>query len=133
MKLKISEKTCTGCMLCMTVCSYIKYSSINLKRSRVHILFNAKNYKQKIVVCRQCNVCKCISACRYGAFKKNNETGGVYIDNEVCQACYACIDACPFRAVSIDTKEELPNVCDLCNGDPQCVKSCVSGAMTITE
>ena len=133
MKFKISEKICTGCMLCQTVCSYEKYSLINLKRSRVHILFNTNNNKPKIVICRQCNVCKCISACKYGAFKKNNETGEVYIDNEICQACFACVDACPFHAVSIDNKEKLPNVCDLCNGDPQCVKACVSGAITMIE
>ena len=133
MKLKIINTACIGCMLCQIACSYTKHNTINLSLSRIHIFSNLDNYKIKIDVCRQCKICKCISACKYGAFKRDNETGGVYINNESCQACYACVDACPFSAVSIDTKENLPIVCDLCNGDPQCIKICPSRAITIIQ
>jgi Fe-S-cluster-containing hydrogenase component 2 len=36
----------------------------------------------------------------------------------------ACLEACPFGAVSFDHEHETAIKCDLCGGDPKCAKFC---------
>lgn len=124
MKFKLSKTKCTECRLCQLACSAVKDGSYSLQQARIRILCSSKKKAPEIVVCRQCIHCKCIDACQYGAFKKNEKSGGVYIDIEVCQACFVCIDACPFGAVTLNPKNKLPMVCDLCGGHPFCVDLC---------
>lgn len=133
MKFKVSEKRCTGCQLCQLACSSAKEGSYGLKQSRIRILSPPKRRESKIIVCRQCKTCKCIEACQYNAFKRDENVGGVVIDIGECQACLACIDACPFGAVSLHSKDNLPMVCDLCGGQPPCVEVCASGAIRGVE
>ena len=48
---------------------------------------------------------------------------------DACIRCGKCIEACPFAAISWHPKTELPLVCDVCGGDPECVKFCASKAL----
>jgi len=132
MKFKITESRCTGCQICQLACSATKDGAFSLRQARVRV-FPHGNPKPRIVVCRQCKVCKCLEACGYQAFKKEQAGGGVRIDPEVCQACLACIDACPFGAVNLDSKTNLPMVCDLCGGEPVCVTVCRTAAIQVIE
>ena len=88
---------------------------------------------QRITVCRGCKQCQCIEACHYDAFSRNKHTGGVQIEEDICQACLACLDACPFKAVKMDRAIKIPMVCDLCEGSPQCVETCFSGALSLKK
>jgi Fe-S-cluster-containing hydrogenase component 2 len=130
MKLRIVEKNCTGCQLCQLACSAIKNGNFSVSQSRIRVL-NRRDGREKIIVCHQCKSCKCLESCHYSAFKKNTKTGGIYIDQDECQACFACIDACPFGAVWLDHSNETPMVCDLCGGSPPCVEACPSEALTL--
>lgn len=131
MKFKISEDRCVGCQTCQLTCSAEKEGLLRMKPSRIHIVFGTSDYKENIVVCRQCKKCKCQEACTYGAFNKDAETGGVYIDYSLCQACMACVDACIFSAVDSDTDKGFPIVCDLCGGTTPCVTACNTGALMV--
>ena len=46
-----------------------------------------------------------------------------------CISCYKCVDACPFGAVFVHDDSEYPIKCDMCNGDPECVKACPKDAI----
>jgi anaerobic carbon-monoxide dehydrogenase iron sulfur subunit len=133
MKFRVSEKKCTGCQLCQMACSAVKEGNYSLKKARIHISFPLKEKGPKIVVCRQCKKCRCMEACQYGAFKKDERTGALYVDCPECQACYACLDACPFGAVTLHLESGLPVVCDLCGGDFYCAEVCGSGAIQRAE
>jgi carbon-monoxide dehydrogenase iron sulfur subunit len=48
----------------------------------------------------------------------------VILDEEACDGCGACVDACPYQAVQVDEERGMALKCDLCNGDPQCISVC---------
>jgi Fe-S-cluster-containing dehydrogenase component len=39
------------------------------------------------------------------------------------------VDACPFGVVALHPETGLAIICDLCGGDPACVKRCATGAI----
>ena len=49
------------------------------------------------------------------------------VDKDLCIACGNCIEACPGRVPTIHPTENYALICDLCDGDPQCVKVCQEG------
>ncbi|NIS13566.1 MAG: hypothetical protein GWN18_15955 [Thermoplasmata archaeon] len=50
-------------------------------------------------------------------------TGAVLVDDNACIACGSCGRACPFHVIWFDDRER-PRKCDLCEGDPACVRYC---------
>lgn len=128
MRFKLAESLCTECRLCQLACSATKDGHYALKQSRIQVR-SSKTNRTRILVCRQCRKCKCVEACPYSAFKKDEKTGGVSVDSGLCQACLACVEACPFGAVAVNSKNGLPMVCDLCGGHPSCMQVCGRGAI----
>jgi Fe-S-cluster-containing hydrogenase component 2 len=53
----------------------------------------------------------------------DGRTGAVVINDDVCTGCLDCVDACPFDAIPVGPNNEVLK-CDLCGGDPLCVKYC---------
>jgi len=54
-------------------------------------------------------------------------TGAILVDQEKCTACRKCIEACPGRIPFLHPKSGKATICNLCDGDPQCVKACHGG------
>jgi len=77
-----------------------------------------------------CKLCyKCIDVCPEEALSKNTKTGAVQVDNEKCTACGLCVEVCPFSVMFIHPEKRYVITCDLCNGNPQCVKYCPENAL----
>jgi len=53
----------------------------------------------------------------------------VKIDRELCISCFKCLEACPFGAIFAHPDCPGPIKCDLCGGDPECVKACPKEAI----
>jgi Fe-S-cluster-containing dehydrogenase component len=83
------------------------------------------------IFCRQCEPCPAIVACRSGALAQTHE-GIVYCNHEACNGCGACADACSYDAINLDPSLK-PLICDLCDGKPECVKKCPTGALIFGE
>ena len=43
-----------------------------------------------------------------------------------------CVTACVYGGIAIDPRTKKAIKCDLCNGDPACVKACDYGAISVT-
>jgi Fe-S-cluster-containing dehydrogenase component len=59
--------------------------------------------------------------------------GVVRVKAEDCIGCSACVDECPFGMVMLHPERGLPLICDLCGGDPACVKRCATKAIIYAD
>jgi Fe-S-cluster-containing hydrogenase component 2 len=83
--------------------------------------------------CQQCEDAACIAACPVSAIAKSESAGTIKIDHELCILCEECIAACPFNGIYRDGMDEKIIACDLCDGDPKCVKYCETKAIEFLE
>lgn len=123
---------CTGCGACMLVCSNRAFGGYNPRLARLRIVSEDDNLVSRPIVCTQCENPFCLQACRVQAISKNPETGIVLIDKEICNSCNDCIEACPDKMIRRDDNRKADK-CDLCGGDPLCVKYCAPGALKLVE
>ncbi len=122
---KINQKECVGCRICELVCSLKHYNLINPRRGRIRVY--REEERDVIETCRFCKDPKCVEACPTGAMHLEGERA--VHDREKCVVCGACIQACPIPgALRIFDGELLK--CDLCGGEPECVKYCPTAALT---
>jgi carbon-monoxide dehydrogenase iron sulfur subunit len=83
--------------------------------------------------CLHCEQAWCLEVCPAGAIGRSASTGAVEIDAEACAGCKMYLLACPYGAIRFDAQARVARKCDLCGGDPQCVKFCISGALQHVE
>ena len=121
---------CTECKRCMIACSLVKSGGVRMHSSRIEIRPNWPETPE-IRVCRfeDCAGHPCIASCPVAAISESD--GVVLIDAKACIGCGACVDVCPYQAIKIESGIALK--CDLCGGDPECVKECVTGAIRNRE
>lgn len=116
---------CTGCEMCLLNCSQEKEGIMNPRLARLRLGHNKKGELTPLF-CRHCKKPHCLAACPIeGAMTKDPETGITTINPQLCDGCLDCVEACPFDALQVGPDKE-PLKCDLCGGDPTCVKYCPS-------
>ena len=89
------------------------------------------------MLCYQCADVPCVRECPADALSVNEELGMIVLDKEMCLRisegtdCTVCIDECPGSTIQLHPTENVPMFCDLCDGDPECVKVCPSATVTL--
>lgn len=122
---------CTGCETCLDVCSAQKTGLYDEKASRIRI------DKDEIAavfiprVCEQCREHPCVDVCPVDAIRYDDSLSIFNVDEETCTGCGACEEACPYDGIFVNDAVALK--CDLCGGDPACVKVCYPGALQYLE
>lgn len=131
----VDADKCVGCRICEQWCSVGHFNVVNPRKARISVVRSHSDYMNYPLVCRQCPDAPCIDACpeKISALSKNTATGAVLVNEESCIACGNCIKACPHRAIKKHPANKCVLICDLCGGDPQCVKHCPEQAVTYTE
>jgi len=125
-------KKCTGCGTCEMVCSLRNVSQIAPVSASMEIIRDQEKNNNFAIFCQHCREPLCVEACPTRAIEKG-EDGIVRINKVFCVACGLCTMACPEAAPLKDSRTGEINKCDLCEGDPQCVKYCPAGALTFTR
>ncbi|MGD2127315.1 MAG: 4Fe-4S binding protein, partial [Desulfobacteraceae bacterium] len=59
--------------------------------------------------------------------------GRVIVDYDVCIGCRSCVTVCPFGAMSFNTIDKRVFKCDVCDGEPQCVRFCEEKAVDYVD
>jgi len=126
--LVIDPAKCTGCRSCEVVCSMVKEGNIGIYNSRMKTVRFPNEFFYLPRVCFQCDNLYCVSSCSSDAISKDRDSGIVEIDADKCTGCGLCLDACPFGAIIMP--DSVAVKCDLCDGDPECVKYCEVEAIT---
>ncbi len=122
---------CTGCRACMVACSLAKEKLFNLNDSRIWVPKMESICLNVPIICEQCADAPCKNVCPTQAIARGAETGALLVDSDKCIGCKECIWACPFGAMSL--KRGIAVKCDLCDGQPECARVCIPGAIKYAD
>lgn len=122
--IKVDPTKCTGCHSCVLACSFAHDGKFNLN-ARVHIHKNQSKGIFVPVVCQNCNNAPCVKMCPEGALIQQEGKGIVLFIPDKCTRCRRCEKSCPYGAIVFNEKTNLVEKCDLCGGDPECIKVCI--------
>ena len=116
---------CSGCSRCEVSCSFFHSGKIGRSGARIKVVKIEDIGIDYPVVCQQCRERYC-TKCPEKAIEIG-EMGQVVVSPTLCSACGTCEVMCPIGAIELF--EDIPHVCDLCGGDPRCVRACTLGAI----
>ena len=145
---------CTGCRTCEAVCSQVN-NKVKVDGEELSGLGNPHLSKVQVYYfnppvdipnrCLQCKDAPCIEVCPVNpdpatgrkALYRDEKTLAVKTDLDRCIGCGACARTCSEKRVGAiilnpDTKKP-EGICNLCEGDPACVRYCPFGALTYVK
>lgn len=144
------QDKCTGCKTCQVACKEChKLPTNNLYRKVLNYQGGTwepnkatGGYVPKDVfgyftsiACNHCMNPACVENCPTGAMQKDEDTGIVWTDHEVCIGCKTCQTVCPYGAPTYDEEAGYMLKCDMCKdevaaGDkPFCATGCPMRAL----
>ncbi len=128
----IHPEKCNNCGDCEIACINTKSSLTSPGLSCIRILKERDDEDFFFpIACKQCEDAPCLAVCPKEAIYRADdpELDLVLIDRSKCVGCGMCVSACPFGAMKLDKQKAKSYKCDLCGGDPECVKVCEPQAL----
>src|SRR5512143_2042480 len=129
--LVVDPSKCTGCQACEATCSTIRAGESRADSARISVLRFQDKFFNYPAVCQQCEKPACAAACPTKALTRDEERGVVELNEGKCIGCRMCRLACPFGAINWVAGK--PAKCDLCGGDPACIRLCEPHAISYGE
>ena len=131
--LYIDHEKCTGCRLCELVCSVVHDGVSNPARSRIKVVKWESEGVYVPISCQQCDDAPCMNVCPSKALSRDEDTQAVIVDYTLCIGCRSCVAVCPFGAITYNVIDGKIIKCDLCGGEPQCVRFCDVNTLSYVE
>nr|VFJ53733.1 MAG: Fe-S-cluster-containing hydrogenase component 2 [Candidatus Kentron sp. FM]VFJ54287.1 MAG: Fe-S-cluster-containing hydrogenase component 2 [Candidatus Kentron sp. FM]VFK10208.1 MAG: Fe-S-cluster-containing hydrogenase component 2 [Candidatus Kentron sp. FM] len=127
--LHIQPQKCTGCLQCEMACSLDNEGVFNPAKSRIKVFVFHNEGQFAPFTCTQCHDAWCMNVCPVGAIQLDRNTGAKVVIEPQCVGCKVCTIACPFGTINYNRDTGKVIKCDLCGGEPECVKACPTGAI----
>ncbi len=131
--LVMDYQKCVGCLTCVQACSVKQAGVINCLLSRVQVVKLQMGIANIPLTCAQCVSAPCAELCPIKAIHRDELLGRLIINYEACIGCRMCMTVCPFACMSFNSEERRVFKCELCDGDPTCVKFCQHDALQYVE
>jgi len=129
--LEVEVDLCAGCRLCEIACSLNKEGTVFPAASRIRVFQFHPGLIEVPSVCYRCGDYPCVASCppKVKAMTVDPETGIIKVDPEKCLGIKCGIRNCAGNcrqktAITFHPEKNYAMVCDLCGGDPSCVKVC---------
>lgn len=123
---------CTGCRACEVRCSFKHHQECNPAKSRIRVVKFDRAGVSAPLFCLNCEEAVCQQVCPTQAIRRDPKTDALVLDPDRCVGCRACTMACPFSGLQVLADRKVVK-CDLCGGDPYCVKYCETGAIQYVD
>ena len=125
-----NPKKCNGCVVCEYVCSLEKEETFNPVKSRIRAV-RLNTTSNIAMTCRTCEKAPCVPACPKDALIQSTENKTITVDEEKCNGCGWCIQACEYGAITLHPSTQKALICDTCNGNPVCIQWCPESALSL--
>lgn len=129
----IDYEKCVGCGTCRMVCSAKQEGVVCPSLGRIQPVKWPLKVEVVPVVCAQCESAPCAALCPVRAIRRDESSGQLVISYEACIGCRMCLTACPFGCINFDSAKKRVFKCDLCGGDPMCVRFCKYDTLQYVE
>lgn len=129
----VKPMECAGCRTCEMVCSIKHYGVSSPARSNIRVVEWLKEGLCSPLTCLQCEDPLCLKACPVKAISRDEETGAKKVNEKLCVGCKMCILVCPVGGAAMNLDSRKAMKCDLCGGDPQCVRWCPTHAIQYVD
>lgn len=139
---------CVGCKRCETACTEFNEGRAQPSLARIKVSRNYNfgprgqqagmfrgmgefgNFRVVQDTCKQCpHPVPCATACPHSAIVLEPKTKARMVDQNKCVGCRMCQVACPWEMMTFDESAGKASKCFLCNGAPECVQACTTGAL----
>lgn len=138
-KIKFNAEKCVGCYACHIACldAHHEVDEADAKSFRAIRKVQKEGFEKNI--CPGCTHCgKCMEVCPVHAIYRDEKTGLILTDKELCVGCHVCENACPLQMIRFDVQGKMEK-CDGCierlreDREPACVRTCFAGALTVEQ
>lgn len=134
----IDHDRCIGCHACTVACKSENDVAVGNFRTWVKYTergtFPTVKRTFAVLRCNQCTNAPCVTICPVTALSKRKD-GIVDLDRDACIGCRACMQACPYDALHLDTDTGSVGKCHYCahrveqNLAPACAVVCPTQAI----
>ncbi len=125
----VKEEKCDGCGRCVEACAEFHTGTCKAVHSRIKLAPDTENNSFALALCRQCGEPRCVMNCPAKALSKEVDTGIVQWDENRCVDCQLCTLACAYAGITYNPVASKVMKCDMCGGEPACVKACPLGVL----
>jgi Fe-S-cluster-containing dehydrogenase component len=118
-EIKIDHNLCWGCKTCEVACKQENRAAdgvqlISVTEDGPRPVGGKLEFSFQVNLCRHCDDPPCADVCPEEAILKRADSI-VVMEYDLCTGCQACIDACPYDAISFDDEKSIANKCNLCH------------------
>jgi Fe-S-cluster-containing dehydrogenase component len=115
----INHDLCWGCRTCEVACKQENRAPDGIRLISVWedgptMVDGKMDTTFRVSICRHCDDPPCADACPEEALTRR-EDGIVVLDDHCCSGCGACVEVCPYNAITFDHVNGVARKCNLCH------------------